>query len=395
MAWRDELRPGSFRGAAFKTDSAVNEGGRRLAVHEYPERDTPFVEDMGRKVKRWSFSAYVIGPDYMSDRDALEAALDQAGPGTLVHPYRGTFQVAIESYRRSETAEEGGKCAFEITYIESGSNTYPAPSADTASGVLSAADANSAGAATSFGKRYRWSGMPDYVIGSASDALRDIAAAVSGLGRSSPTATAADLTSALLDLHDNAPDIARSDTIPDVVGTVLMFYRQSQSDPAVAQAGLKSLGDFTATPPAIYVPTANRATEIGNLQAIGDLVQALAVTEQAKATLAQTYASYDDAVAARNGMSEDLETVITAAGDRGDDDMYGAASDLKTAVVVDLTARGASLARIVYRSFNRPMNTLVLAQRLYQDSSRNLEIAARNPTPHPGFLPVTIEALSR
>lgn len=48
MSWTDRLQPASFRGVAFKVDGDDLQIGRRTVVHEYPGRDTPSVEDMGR-----------------------------------------------------------------------------------------------------------------------------------------------------------------------------------------------------------------------------------------------------------------------------------------------------------------------------------------------------------
>jgi prophage DNA circulation protein len=48
MSWRDKLQAGRFRTAAFQIDAHDQAGGRRLALHEYPLRDDPYAEDMGR-----------------------------------------------------------------------------------------------------------------------------------------------------------------------------------------------------------------------------------------------------------------------------------------------------------------------------------------------------------
>jgi prophage DNA circulation protein len=91
MSWRDQLRPGSFRGAPFRIQGNDGEGGRRGALHEFPERDEPWFEDLGRAARRWTIEAIVIGENYLADLDALVAACEEKGPGTLVHPYRGTL----------------------------------------------------------------------------------------------------------------------------------------------------------------------------------------------------------------------------------------------------------------------------------------------------------------
>ena len=59
-------------------------------LHQYPYRDLPFAEDLGREVRRFSVHAFVLTqPEY----DALVEALESEGPGTLIHPWYGSVFV--------------------------------------------------------------------------------------------------------------------------------------------------------------------------------------------------------------------------------------------------------------------------------------------------------------
>lgn len=121
MAWRDLLRPASFRGAEFHVETGARQSGRRGSLFEFPKRDIPYFEDMGRAARRWSVAAYVIGPDYTEDADALEAALCAEGPGLLVHPTMGEMRVECINYTRGERRHEGGLASFDMTFVEAGS----------------------------------------------------------------------------------------------------------------------------------------------------------------------------------------------------------------------------------------------------------------------------------
>ena len=46
----ENLRPASFRGVAFEVGSHSESGGRRVELHEYPLRDAPYAEDLGKKI---------------------------------------------------------------------------------------------------------------------------------------------------------------------------------------------------------------------------------------------------------------------------------------------------------------------------------------------------------
>lgn len=122
--WRAALQPASFRGAGFKVETDAMPTGRRNAFHEFAKRDTPFAEDMGRRGRRYSFAAYVIGPGYLDAKNALIAACEAGQAGTLVHPTLGTVQVVCDGCVPTESRERGGFCAFELVFLEAGSLDY-------------------------------------------------------------------------------------------------------------------------------------------------------------------------------------------------------------------------------------------------------------------------------
>lgn len=107
--WKMQLRAASFRGVSFGVTADESEGGRRTVTHEFPQREAPYVEDLGGAPRRFTVQAFVLGSDYMSRRDALEAALQQPGPGTLVHPWYGEVQVSQTApYKVRHSAQDGG-----------------------------------------------------------------------------------------------------------------------------------------------------------------------------------------------------------------------------------------------------------------------------------------------
>jgi prophage DNA circulation protein len=142
--WRSKLQPASFRGATFHVETDGISSGRRIALHEYPKRNTPYAEDMGKLAQRHTVEGYMImSPsklDFTGDRDALIKALEADGPATLIHPSMGTMQVMAGPYTVNETREKGGMCTFHMTFIEAGS-AGSSGSGDTQSGVNSAASA--------------------------------------------------------------------------------------------------------------------------------------------------------------------------------------------------------------------------------------------------------------
>lgn len=134
--WRLRLRLASFNGVEFHVDVDAKSGGRRNALHEFPKRDIPYAEDMGRRARRFSIAAYVIGPDYVFEADDLVAELEREGPGLLIHPTMGEDLVNVDTYSRTERRERGGIAEFEITFMEAGEPTFTSPLVDTVSTAI-------------------------------------------------------------------------------------------------------------------------------------------------------------------------------------------------------------------------------------------------------------------
>ena len=95
-------------------------------MHEYPLRDLPYADDLGRRAREFQVNGYVVGENYLQERDALIEALEAYGPGELIHPKYGMLNVVVVgrvSIRESHS--EGGIARFAITFAEAGENTFP------------------------------------------------------------------------------------------------------------------------------------------------------------------------------------------------------------------------------------------------------------------------------
>ncbi|RTY53636.1 DNA circularization protein [Pantoea sp. YU22] len=139
--WRKRLQKASFRGVQFEVDEEDGTFGRRVQVNEYPNRDKPFTEDLGRAARRINITAYLVGDDYPTRRDKLIKAVEQAGSGTLVHPYYGEMKGNIDGQVRvSHSAREGRICRISFAFVEAGELSFPTAGAATGK-LLSGASA--------------------------------------------------------------------------------------------------------------------------------------------------------------------------------------------------------------------------------------------------------------
>src|SRR6185312_12682604 len=87
--WRVKLLPASFAGVQYHVEQQGRSGGRRVVLHEYPKRDTPYAEDMGRSAFRYQITGYLVGPRYNETKRQLMRVLDSSEGGTLIDPYLG------------------------------------------------------------------------------------------------------------------------------------------------------------------------------------------------------------------------------------------------------------------------------------------------------------------
>jgi DNA circularisation protein N-terminus len=153
-AWRRKLRLASFKGQPFYVEQQGRTSGRRTVVHQYPKRDLPYSEDMGREALHYAMTGYLLmAPNYVASdfygnggviegtrmpsnyddaRDNLETALLSGGPGRLVDPYNprlmvggygpigGAMLFMCEKYTITESRERGGYCVVEMSFVEYG-----------------------------------------------------------------------------------------------------------------------------------------------------------------------------------------------------------------------------------------------------------------------------------
>lgn len=128
--WRDILlgEPASFRKVIFHVETGGRSSGRRTVVHEYPKRNEVYAEDMGRAVRRFQFSGYLIyrpsnpNYEYVRQRKLLYEALEEDDVGRLVHPVfcPGGMQALCERFSMTESRERGGFTQFEMQFVEAG-----------------------------------------------------------------------------------------------------------------------------------------------------------------------------------------------------------------------------------------------------------------------------------
>lgn len=370
-------RPASFRGVRFHVLEHNAETGKRLEVNEFHGRDTPYTESHGRKARRWSFRAFFLGSDAGLRALALRAACEAQGAGQLTLPTEGPQTVECESCRPSIAAESGRMVMIDLTFVEKG----------TAPGLIVTALAGAAALTAA-------SSLVSVVTGIYATALAALdylaplvvdAAVVSvagNMGRLYYTASdvPAQATSALAiaDLRAAAAPstAATSATIGlPVITTALR----------TAGAGADVFANPSAALPAVLEPEA---------ACVADLVRRLFLIEEARALVARPLKSRDEADTLRAAFTARADAEIDVAAVARQADLLAGLRKLNAGVTRDLIDRGRTLPRLTTVTVARSLPAVVLAHRLWQDAGRAGELVAETGALHPGFMPLTVKALS-
>jgi prophage DNA circulation protein len=453
----DSLRPASFRGVPFQVDCTDMGVGRRTQLHEYPQRDKPYVEDLGRATRELSFDGFVVGADYVDQVNKLLAALEKPGPGTLIHPWLGTLTVSLKDTARVSFNAALGQARVSISLIESGELEFPTAKTSTQAQSRIAAGKLEAASVASFASKFNIQGFQDFVAAAASGNLGNLLGIVSG--------------------GQLGAILGYANSLAKTISTVITFIRNPASLGwmilgALGLSGvattvaawsnivraLSRLGksDSLAAPPVPMVYTRSRQQAYTNAvaasalvrqaliaQAVGasSLVGTAADKKQATGTLSLAGAAASSSgstgssggggsstqTSGSSGSSSSTQAVgssiqagtapdstprishtdmmavrdeLIAAIDQealtATDEVYVALMEARGAVWNDLTTRARDNARLTTLTPPETMPALVLAYDYYEDATRASDIVARNGIRHPGFVPpIPLKVLTR
>lgn len=369
MNWRNALRPASFRGCRFEVEAGSLSGGRRVQVHEYPQRDNPFTEDMGRSKREYSVSAFLIGPMARQQRDALLNALEEAGPGTLVHPFHGELRVAVQTFDCSWSKDEGGIFRVEMSFVEAGELTFPSSIMDSVAALVAAANTLQAIARGDFAALFGVLGLSGSVFDSALSAVGtvlDVLDRLGGVGSALLGMFRSDLSGFLHDPVKLAAELG------GLIGEITDLSTLEQL--AGADFGMTTGKTVTA---------AGQQRAI-NADSLSTLVHLEAIAQAMRVVGGQSWEIYDDAVTVRDALSSrmDAEMNVTQ-----NDAVFSALREARVTLIADINRRAETMSRLQKVTLPETVPALVLSYDLYGTASRSGEIVARNRVRHPGFLP--------
>lgn len=409
------LREASYEGIRFDVDSATLSFGRRTVTHEFPQRDTSYVEDLGKATRQFSIQGFIVGDDFI-DRskrliDKIESQVGtdrRANHGKLVHPWLGSLEVTpIDN--PSITYDRAKRfCTFTLTFLEAG-NESTKKTTSWANQLLSKADALYA---KIFGD---WT--PDKIAGIVDDVTSQINSCAAVLS-SCQFAQMFNLGNDILEMgHDIATSLynKKEQARSSLLGALgLSQYAQSTTDWKLAS--IKCTDAITLP----VLKPVNVASSTGTSKKLSDKERINEAVDEIKKNFRLVLIANAMGAISMIGEDNDVDTDSNSKKTLSDEQILKIRNNLLDAIDAEMLIQGTDDNQdyldlvdsyvAVYKFLTEKLNgdsgietvtlkqsepSFVLAYDKYGDSTRADEIAERNDVINPLFMPVGDFTVSR
>jgi prophage DNA circulation protein len=386
ITWKDKLRKASFRGIEFKVDTSDLDGGRRVAKHEFPQKNIPFVEDLGGKLKTFPVEGYVIGDDYMTTRDLLIGALDQEGTGLLVHPYYGELNLQVEDWHVKNSASEGGMARFSMVFLQTEDIKYPTTANNNVEILNAKADKLDESLAQNVNKKYKTNILSSYK--KAVNCIKDTIKSLKNL--LSPIASLVNMAEQVSkDLNDIATEVMSLARSPLTLAYNLQNAIKSiQNIPEYAKDIMKAYSSLNKIFSEYYNDTKEPTTKAEainkvNNQSMKQLLCLTIASAMARTASTMAFTTYSEAQATQELIAGIIDEIIV---DTDDDDIFQNAVDLKLALSQVLPPENQVLKNIVLYPVKDTVPSIVLAYDIYGNLDNEQDILDRNTIENPATI---------
>lgn len=409
--WRDAMLPASFRGISFLVPQASVPVGMKGPLHEFPQRDTPFFEQMGKQAQVHKLSAWVVGDDCFERRDKLIEALQTPGAGELVHPWLGRLQVKAGECDMSHERTQGGMVVFDLTFypdlplkspsakintqqqvvkssnslLDASLNRYQSSMAtvnrarlgllqmrNSLSGVYGVIQQQFAPFVSTFSTLTGFAQSLMNAPGGLSALFSSYFSGFSGgnfFGGSGSGGGSGGYRAAVASTTQQSQAVSAIDTVSPLGGRDTAVAAQASAN-LVQDALLVQIGLIVGEMPVTQQPELLGATPSVEQQALQPVVRPEVPVA-------------DDVLELRDTLNEAIYTASLKA----DPAHYLVLNHHRLVLIKHLTAVAASGVRLVNVTPPETLSVLVMAYRRFGDATRADEVVQRNRIRHPGFVP--------
>jgi prophage DNA circulation protein len=385
MSWKDRLREASFRGIQFYVESADHATGRDTVVHKFANRKIPYTEDVNKAPETWNIEAYLIGKDYLERRDSLLDAVNQEGPGELIHPYYGSLFVQVGNVTISYSSREGGMCRFSIPFTEKGEVLYPSSIKDGQASLLGSAERVIADSKSAFDAAYSLISAPGHIVDGARAAVKSATEKFKE-GTKLITATADAAANFAYSMKGLQNDVNSLAAAPSKLSERLQYsiglVSELAEDPKQRSVALRAVAQFENNV-VVQFETPSREQESVNNDQIVDLVVLTALAYESISLSEQSYSTEVEAAAALSDIEERIRFQLDKC---KNDDLFQSLSDLLADLSGLLLDQSIYYRKVISFDSNNCLPAIVHLYDLVGGIDDEQDFLARNNVSHPGFV---------
>lgn len=404
MSLLSGLRKASYNGISFHVVSGTWKGGRRTVTHEYPQRDYPFVEDLGKATDTFTLECFVNGSDYINQSKRLMSEFKKAGTGSLVHPWLGAMDVQVIDVSEISWDLNLGQASFNVTFLEPGKIENPSAGSSWGDKLRGFADDLYGKAVAVFEAKFPVDGLS--ISSVVTDVINNYQSLSTALTESK-FARMFDCVDELKSMGENIGNILNSDlsSMASSLSSVFDISAEAESNRDWAQstgalavtAGdselsahhekAQSVNIITDTPSVYYSALMSNSIEkLSRQSMLASMLGAVSMIGTDIDTQKDQLDS-DTLIELRANILNTLESEMRMT-EKDEDDTYLTLSDAYAFVYQDLTSRLISMGGMVDYTPTEVKPVLTISYDKYVDSNRDLEIIRRNKIRHPLFCPI-------
>lgn len=376
----------SYDGVPFFFEETETSGGREIVTTALPFSDKHVNQDIGKKVKGFSLSIYLVGKDCELDRERLEEAFNREGAFEFVHPYYGKFNARCTEYKFKYTSNVYEYAEGEATFVPEEDPKKSARSVvDLRGTVIAKAEQNLDSAKGNFAENFS-------IIDKAKSVVDSVSSQVSSLMDSIESAR-----QSMRDVSEFVQTVSKiRENIQLVLNTPTDFAARIQDLLTLTKETVSPDGGFNNYVNESLAVMSSRSeasessgsTASGLIAEIDRLVVMSAASMAVQSVVNSSFVSADEARKMHDNVATVFETAASSMESVGD---YANLADLEATALKYLRDEMSKLAEVVEIPLSASRNVLSICFDCYGNLDKLDDIIERNDIGDP--LLVTRESL--